>query len=109
MKIEINEQELESMIVEKVDALTDTIIHDKIQTLLFDKIDGLFTSYGGFKWMVEKYIKESIDAQIPKFTEDEKDKACKKIADEIAYDLHKSIIGRIGYALLPDEEKGEDE
>ena len=59
--------------------------------------------------MVEKYIKENIDAQIPKFTIDDKEKVCKKIAEDIAYDLHKSIIGRIGYALLPEEEEEEDE
>lgn len=108
MKIEIDETVIEEIILAKINQITDDVIKDKIQNLLFNRIDGIFSNYDSIKHMTQQRINENIDAQIPKFTEQDQTKAYQEIATKIAYELKNNIVSAIGYALLPDEPEEEE-
>ena len=112
MEIKINEDDLqkyvESCVNEKIDKLTDEVIREKVQNILFDRVDGIFSAYKhDIKNCVDRHVREIVQEQV-KIDSSDFNKAVESISGRIATRLKTSIIESIACALMPYTEEDEE-
>lgn len=108
MNIDIDEAKLkeyaEAAVERKVDALTDEIIKERVQKALFDRVDGIFSSYDNdIRHCVDKHVREIIKEK-SQINPEQFDEAAKSIANSIAFSLKDKIVESIAYQLMPKED-----
>ena len=108
MNIDIDEAKIkeyvDAAVEKKVDTLTDEIIKERVQQVLFDRVDGIFSNYGNdIRHCVDKHVREIVKERA-EINPEQFDEAAKRIASDIAYTLRNSIIESIGYSLIPNKD-----
>lgn len=115
MFVTIDEKELneyiESFVNQRIEKLTNEYIEKKVQEKLFDRVDGVFSSYSNdIRHCIDKYVKAIIEEKVTDnvFNDERLEKISKDIADNIAYKLKENVIESIAYRLLPKNEEEEE-
>jgi hypothetical protein len=113
MHIDIDEAKIKEYVDEaverKVDTLTDEIIKERVQKVLFDRVDGIFSNYSNdIRYCVDKHVREIVKERA-EINPEQFDAAARHIADDIAYNLRNIIVDSVAYRLLPNEEEDDDE
>ena len=114
MNINIEEKELNDLVKAagdaKVDELVDKELNNRVQNILFGRIDSIFKDYRGFEYMVEKHVRELVEERFKETNTDEQlDKAVENISSRLAYKLKESILDSVGYSLYIENDDDDDE